>query len=126
MLKRIRENADMTSVRYRRANKVAQKRLKQARQLMQQDRKEAFYEEIEHAAFSYLSDRLSIPTADLNKDNIADILRRKGCPENDITEVLDLLSNAEFARYAPSAGHEMNTLYDRTAELINRLENQKL
>ncbi len=126
MLKRIRENADMTRVRYRRANKVAQKRLKQARQLMQQDRKEAFYEEIEHAAFSYLSDRLSIPTADLNKDNIADILRRKGCPENDITEVLDLLSNAEFARYAPSAGHEMNTLYDRTAELINRLENQKL
>ena len=126
MLKRIRENADMTRVRYRRANKVAQKRLKQARQLMQQDRKEAFYEEIEHAAFSYLSDRLSIPTADLNKDNIADTLRRKGCPENDITEVLDLLSNAEFARYAPSAGHEMNTLYDRTAELINRLENQKL
>lgn len=126
MLKRIRENADLTRVRYRRANKVAQKRLKQARLLMQQQKKEAFYEEIEHAAFSYLSDRLSIPTADLNKDNIAGILRQKGCTEIDITEVLDLLSTAEFARYAPAAGHAMNELYDRTAELINRLENQKL
>lgn len=126
MLKRIRENADLTRVRYRRANKVAQKRLKQARLLMQQQKKEAFYEEIEHAAFSYLSDRLSIPTADLNKDNIAGILRQKGCTETDITEVLDLLSTAEFARYAPAAEHAMNELYDRTSELINRLENQKL
>lgn len=126
MRQRIRENADLTRVRYRKANKVAQKRLKQARLLMQQQKKEAFYEEIEHAAFSYLSDRLSIPTADLNKDNIADILRRKGCPEDDIREVLDLLSTAEFARYAPAVGHAMNELYDRTAELINRLENQKL
>ncbi len=126
MRKRIRENADLTRVRYRQANKVAQKRLKQAQKLMQANQKEAFYEEIEHAAFSYLSDRLSIPTADLNKDNIAGILRQKGCQEDDIKEVLDVLATAEFARYAPAAGHSLNELYDRTAELINKLENQKL
>jgi len=122
----IRENADMRKVRYRKANRVAQKRLKQADILLSQGNKEQFYEEIEHASFSYLSDRLSIPTADLSKDNIADILRRKQVDETLIAQVHDVLSTAEFARYAPSTGEEMSQLYQRTAELINQLESHKL
>jgi hypothetical protein len=72
--KRIKENADVTRMRYKKANKVAQRRLKVAEQLLQQNKKEAFFEEIERAAWTYLSDRLSIPTAQLNKENIAQIL----------------------------------------------------
>lgn len=124
--KRIRENADMTRMRYKRANKVAQKRLKLANQLLSQNNKAGFYEEIEHAAFSYLSDRLSIPTSDLSKDNIADILRQKKVSEEDIQEVTRVLTTAEFARYAPSTDSEMQSLYDSTVALINNLENQSL
>lgn len=124
--RRIRENADLTRMRYKRANKVAQKRLKQAGKLLQAQQKEAFYAEIERAAVLYLSDRLSIPTADLNKDTIADVLRSKGVDEALIKRVNDVLSTAEFARYAPSTGEEMQSLFDNTANLINDLENQKL
>ena len=124
--RRIRENADLTRMRYKRANKVAQKRLKQASKLLQAEQKELFYAEIERAAVSYLSDRLSIPTADLNKDNIAEVLRSKGVEEQLITRMNELLSTAEFARYAPSTGQAMQSLYDSTASLINDLENQKL
>ena len=124
--KQIKENADLTRVRYKRANKVAQKRLKAAKKLLAEGNKAAFYEEIERAAVSYLSDRLSIPTADLSKDTIADILQTKGVREELIAEVKDVLSTAEFARYAPSADSQMQTLYDRTSELINQLENHKL
>lgn len=124
--KQIKENADLTRVRYKRANKVAQKRLKAAKKLLAEGNKAAFYEEIERAAVSYLSDRLSIPTADLSKETIADILQTKGVREELIAEVKDVLSTAEFARYAPSADSQMQTLYDRTSELINQLENQKL
>ncbi|MGN1247687.1 MAG: BatD family protein, partial [Paludibacteraceae bacterium] len=98
--KRIKENADITRVRSKRANKVAQKRLKKAAQLMKTNNSEAFYTEIERALWMYLSDRLSVPTADLNKDNIASILRGKGVGEDIIAEVNRVLSDAEFARYA--------------------------
>ena len=124
--KQIKENADITRVRYKHANKVAQKRLKKAGKLLKENRKEAFYEEIERAAWTYLSDRLSIPTADLNKDNIASILHEKGVSDELIKEVNNVLSTAEFARYAPSSDHAMDDLYKATNLLIDQLEEQKL
>ena len=124
--KQIKENADATRVRYKRANKVAQKRLKVASAALKANDKDAFYAEIERAAWSYLSDRLSIPTADLNKENIASILAQKGVSENLITEVKNVLSTAEFARYAPSTDHAMEELYTATTNLINNLEDQKI
>lgn len=124
--KQIKENADITRVRYKHANKVAQKRLKKAGKLLKDNQKEAFYEEIERAAWTYLSDRLSIPTADLNKDNIASILHGKGVSDDLIKEVNNVLSTAEFARYAPSSDHAMDDLYKATNLLIDQLEEQKL
>ena len=123
--KRIRENADESRVRYKKAGKVAQKRLKKAKKLMSESNA-AFYEEIERAAWTYLSDRLSIPTAELNKDNIAEILRAKGTAEALIQQVREVLSTAEFARYAPSAAGSMQDLYNATESLINALEDAKL
>lgn len=123
--KLIKDNADQMGRRYKRANKVAQKRLKTAQLLLNGDN-QAFYAEIEKAAFSYLSDRLRIPTADMTKDNIADLLRQKAVPESLIKQVNDVLSTAEFARYAPTTGAEKQALYDATTQIINQLENQKI
>lgn len=120
-----RENADQTHVRYKRANKVAQKRLKAAQQLLSGDN-QLFYAEIEKAAFSYVSDRLRIPTADLTKDNIAELLHQKGIADELINQVNEVLSTAEFARYAPTTGAEKQALYDATANIINQLESQKI
>ena len=124
--KQIKENADITHVRYKKANKVAQRRLKAAEKLLKENQKEAFYEEIERAAWTYLSDRLSIPTAQLNKENIAQILSNKNIPQEMITEVLHVLSTAEFARYAPTSDHAMQDIYNDTTKIINQLENNKL
>ena len=124
--KQIKEASDLTRMRYKHANKVAQKRLKAAAAALKANDKEAFYAEIEKAAWTYLSDRLSIPTADLNKENIASILRAKGVSEDLISEVKNVLSTAEFARYAPATDHAMDDLYHATTQLINHLEEQKL
>lgn len=124
--KQIRENADITRVRYKKANKVAQKRLKAAKTYLTNGEKERFFEEIERASRSYLSDRLSIAVADLSKENIADILRQKHIDDELISEVDKVLSTAEFARYAPSSDSQMQQLFDQTATLIDKLENQKL
>jgi hypothetical protein len=124
--KQIKENADAVRVRYKKANKVAQRRLKAAKKLLRENQKEAFYEEIERAAWTYLSDRLLIPTAQLNKDNIAQILREKGVSETLIQDVNHMLSMAEFARYAPTSNHEMQDIYDMITKIINQLENAQL
>ena len=124
--KQIRENADITRVKYKHANKVAQKRLKAAAVALKGNNKDAFYAAIEQAAWTYLSDRLSIPTAELNKDNIAQLLSSKGVSDSLIGEVKDVLSTAEFARYAPSTDHAMDDLYRATTQLINNLEDQRI
>lgn len=124
--KQIKEAADINRVRYKRANKVAQKRLKAAAAALKANDKNTFYAAIETAAWSYLSDRLSIPTADLNKENIASLLAQKGVSEALINDVMNVLSTAEFARYAPSTDHAMDDLYTATTNLINNLEDQKI
>ena len=124
--KQIKEAADSTRMRYKRANKVAQKRLKTAAAALKANDKDAFYAAIEQAAWTYLSDRLAIPTAELNKDNIAQLLDSKGVSDALIGEVKEVLSTAEFARYAPSTDHAMDELYTATTNLINHLEDQKI
>ena len=139
--KRIRENADIIGVRKRQANSVARKRLKKAKSLLQQSggrsnsasgpaaqrsNSEAFFEEIERASLQYLSDRLSIPTADLNKDTITSTLRAKSVPEDLIDRTNRVLSDAAFARYAPAMGITPSDLYRQTEQLINDLEDCKL
>ena len=115
--RKIKENADLRRVRYKKANKVVQKRLKQAKRLMDEGKRDLFYEEIERAAWSYLSDRLSIPTSELNKENISQLLQEKGVAEEVIKEVNDVLATAGFARYAPSSSeHAMEGLYEQTVK----------
>ncbi len=120
--RQIKENADIQRVRYKKANKVAQKRLRTAKRLIEEGKKEAFYEEIERAAWTYLSDRLSIPTAELNKENIASLLREKGIDETLIQKTLHVLSTAEFARYAPAMAENEEQVYEETTNLIDQLE----
>ena len=133
--KRIRENADIIGVRKRQANSVARKRLKNAKALLQKltangqkptAEREAFFEEIERASLQYLSDRLSIPTADLNKDTITTTLRSKSVAEDLIDRTNRVLSDAAFARYAPAMGITPDELYRQTEQLINDLEDCKL
>ena len=125
--RRIKENADIQRVKYKKANKVAQKRLKKAKQLLKENNKEAFYEEIERAALSYMSDRLRIPTANLNRDNIKSELQKKNVSEQLIAEVEQVLATAAFARYAPAqTDDEMQQLYEQTSQLIDKLENQRI
>jgi len=125
--KRIRENADIIGVRKRQANSVARKRLKTAKKLLADpNHKEKFFEEIERASLQYLSDRLAIPTADLNKETITSTLRGKSIDDQLIERTNRVLSDAAFARYAPAMGIKPQELYDQTESLINDLEDCKL
>ena len=121
--RQIRENADVRKVKYKKANKVVQKRLRLAKKLLDENKRDAFFEEIERAVWTYLSDRLSIPTAELNKANIEQILKGKGVEDNMIGQVTDVLATAAFARYAPaSSDHDMEDLYNKVVTVFANLK----
>ena len=128
------ESANMAQAKTKKAGKVATRRLKVAKQKMKQDDKAVFYDEVLKALWGYLSDKLSMPVSELSKDNIAVKLAVCQVPENLIEECVALVGECEFARYAPSfsrnsiqgvygQGSPEEIVYNRTAELMNKLEN---
>lgn len=123
-VKRVQDNANMARTKRKKANSVASKRLKAAKKLMMENRKDEFYNETLRAIWGYVSDKLSIPVANLSKENIEEDLRVKGVSEALISQLLEIMGNCEFARYAP--GEEsihMDRVYEDSANIIGQLEN---
>lgn len=124
--KRIKENADIKHVRNKKANKYARKRLKNAAQLMKQNQREAFYEELVKALWGYISDKLGIPVANLSKDSARDELQVKNIDNQYIDNLLSIIDRCEYARYAPVTEEtKMDTLYSDSIQVISKLQ-QKL
>ena len=120
----MKENANVTKMKTKKANKVAVKRLKLAKRLLVENKKNEFYDEILKTLWGYTSDRLSIPVSRLTKENITDELSAKGVSDELIKELLDVLNEAEFARYAPGdASEAMDKLYTNSMNVISRMEN---
>lgn len=129
--KQVAENANMAQVKTKKASKVATRRLKVAKQKMQQDDKTMFYDEVLKALWGYLGDKLNMPVSELSRDNIEAKLAHCQVPEDLIKECIALVGKCEFARYAPSLSSRgfagqcsaEENIYNRTAELMNKLEN---
>ena len=120
---RIKANADIARQRGRKAGKQASKRLKKARGLMKNQSAGEFYEELLHALWGYVADRLNINVAELNRDNVAERLQAKGCPQETIDDFLSVLGDCEFARYAPGDPNEnMDKMYQRAESIINQIK----
>ena len=107
--KQMKLNADIALMRTRHANKVAKRRLKEAERYLKVHDKGNFHNEILRALWGYFSDKLTIPIANLTKNNIGAELAAYGVDETLINEFVGILDTCEFARYAPG---ETNTAMD--------------
>ena len=77
------------------------------------------------AVWTYLSDKLNIPVAMLNKGNVVAELSKKNIDAELINQLTEILNTCEFARYAPSRGQEeMGNLYNDTIKVISNLEEE--
>jgi hypothetical protein len=122
--KRIKENSNVTLVKTKKANSVAVRRLKSVKPLLQQNRVNEFYDETLKAVWGYMSDKLNIPLSQLSKDNISNELARRGCDNVLVDELMNLLNECEFARYAPGdAGATMDKVYKMALTVISKMEN---
>lgn len=123
--KNIELNKDAVAVRSRKATKMAKKRLSVAEQHLKLNNKELFYIEIFKALYGYISDKLNMPVADLNKEHISETLQTKNVSAETILKLITTLDNCEYARYAPSAvSGDLNGIYSNTVELITKIEDE--
>lgn len=124
-IRRREEDRDSNSSLYRMkgAGSVAQKKMKRAGELLKENRKQAFYDEVFRALYGYLSDKLQIPSADLSRATISQYMQQRNMPEADLAELIRLLDACEFARFAPNADAGMTQVYSDSLALLTRTEN---
>ncbi len=121
--KKIKENSNISLVKNRKANKVAQKRLKLAQKLLSEGDKAKFYEEVMKATWTYLSDKFSISVAELTKEKVESELEKRNIEPEITKQFIQILNTCEYARFAPNTGQEeMGNLYDETIQAISQLE----
>lgn len=116
---------DVKRTKNRKANKVARMRLKQAQVYMKENLHSPFYEEMHKALLGYISDKLSIQFAQMQRDTIKEVLQQNGVSDENIAAFMALLDDCEMARYSQSAGMgAMEQQYEKAVETISNLENR--
>jgi hypothetical protein len=119
-----RRNADLSLVRNRKAGREARSRLRMADRLRKAEDADRFYEEIGKAIWGYLSHKMNIETSDLSREVVIEQLEQRGVAEKERLELLRILEDSEFSRFAPTSERsDMSLLYRDAAKLISLLEN---
>jgi hypothetical protein len=119
---RARRNADVSGMRTAKASKVASRRLKTAGKYLSAGDNDKFYEEMLRALWGYLSDKLTIPLSQLNRQNIVERLSEKGYSAEATSSIVNVLDECEMARYTPDSSSRMDSVYDEGVKAINNLE----
>ena len=116
---------DTVSLRNRRAMRIAQKRLRQAEQLLTSSgRHAAFYSEAARALWNYLADKLNIQQADMSLDQVVAQLSARGVRADVVSDLKTLLESCEMARFgrAHSGEEEMKKTFVEAGRIIVELE----
>ena len=121
--KRIRENANVARVKNKKASKVALRRLKEASIHLKEGATEKFYEAVTRAFWGYLSDKMTIPFAELNKERASNELVKHKASETVVNRFIQILDTCEFARFAPGdANQKMHEIYDEACDVMSQME----
>ena len=117
------DNANVTKMRGKKANKVATKRLKKASLLMAENKPSEFYDEVLRALWGYVGDKMNIPVEQLSHDNISQRLSERQVDAEVISQFIEALDECEFERYAPGDPKgNMEKVYEKAMTAIEKIE----
>ena len=120
----IKTNSDIVKVKSRRAGKIAAKHLASAQQQLLANNTKQFYEDVFKGLYGYLSDKLNIQYANLDRETISLALKEKAVSEQLTTRLLDTLDLCEMARYAPVTHISQREVFEKAKGIINDIENE--
>ena len=119
-----KNNSDLIKVKSRKASKIAAKHLASAQQQLINKNQKAFYDNLFKGIYGYLSDKLNIPYANLDKETIAAALKAHQVSQSLIKQLEDTLDLCDMARYAPVTGIEERDVFEKAKTMINDIENE--
>ncbi len=119
-----KNNSDIVKVKSRRAGKVAAKHLAAAQKFLIEKNTKEFYEAVSKGLYGYLSDKLNISYANLDKDTIVSGLAAKSLKDGLINQVIDALDLCEMARYAPVTHISQHDVFEKAKTIINNIEDE--
>lgn len=122
--KRAIDNANITDLRKKKANRIATKRLRHANQLMLANEHDKFYDEVLRTLWGYVGAKLNMPVEQLSKDNISEKLMSKNIDDNTISMFIHAIDECEYNRYAPGdIKGNMNQTFEAAMSAIIKIEN---
>ena len=120
--KRQKGAADIEGTRKKRATRMARRRLKKAAAYLGSGDTNHFYEEIYKAIWGCLSDKYSIPLAQLSRDTVSACLEQKSVAASQQERIMKVLQDVDFARFAPGdAEQQMQSIYTEALDMIAEL-----
>lgn len=123
MRKHLQLKSNVKELKYRRANKIAKKRMKKAQILLKNNKLDEFYEEVSRSIWEYLSDRFSIQKAELSIDNVVKLLSEKNFDQELLLKLKTTLDFCEYIRFAPGASSSSpNEILEDSNFVISMLE----
>ena len=121
--KQMKANANVALSRGKKANKVALRRMKTAKKLLDAHDTGKFYDEVLRALWGYVGDKFNMSQESLNKENIEQSLTSRHVPQEQIEQFMKVLNDCEFARYAPGDVNEtMENVYNSAISAISKME----
>jgi uncharacterized membrane protein len=116
-------NRDVMLMRNRKASAVAKKRLATARQYIEKNNENEFYEEISKVLTGYTADKLSILPSEFTRETARKKLLEKKVNEDIIERLISTIDYCESVRFAPATEKlSMQEVYDKASKIITDLE----
>jgi len=117
-------SADMQSLMYQRAQKMARKKLKSAKKFLDIKDEARFYNALSGALFGYLENKLGITKAEFTLEGAIDELKKRNVPEELVNELSKIAMRCEFVRFAPKTDspNPMQDIYEESVKVIIDIE----
>ena len=94
--------SDVAGTRSKKANRLAKRKLKIAKEKMEANEQRAFFDEISKALWGYVGDKLNKNQSELSREQVKEGLKSKGLPEGILARFEQLIDHCEMALFAPS------------------------
>jgi len=118
------DNANISKMKSKKANRIAAKRLRNANRLMLANESGRFYDEVLRTLWGYISNKLNMPVEQLSKENIRETLTRHSVDEGTIDKFIQAIDECEYNRCAPGdVKGNMNATFEAAMTAIIKIEN---
>jgi hypothetical protein len=116
--------SNVAYARSRKANNMANRRLKTALKKMHDSRQAEFYSEVSKALMGFIGDKFNTAAAGLSTEEVEKLLRTGGIDDAVVMNYIECLQICDYRRFAPadSDNGAMNAFFDKSKKAIINLD----